>query len=142
LKTRTAYEALGGTFATHESFDALEPGAYLTGPVPRVHPERNFGRHGKVGPLLSPGGVVDDTIPEDQSLVLVTDRGLVVVAGCGHAGIVNTLEYALHRTSTTRVYAAIVLLGVLGTALFYLVSLIERFAVPWHVSLRGAAAGH
>jgi 7,8-dihydropterin-6-yl-methyl-4-(beta-D-ribofuranosyl)aminobenzene 5'-phosphate synthase len=107
FETRRAYEALGGTFVLHTSFGALEPGVYLTGPVPRAHPEKNYGRHGKVGPLLSPDGVVDDTIPEDQSLVIVTDRGLVVVAGCGHAGIVNTLEYALRSTSTTRVYAAV-----------------------------------
>ncbi len=107
FETRRAYEALGGTFVLHTSFDALEPGVYLTGPVPRAHPEKNYGRHGKVGSLLSPDGVVDDTIPEDQSLVIVTDRGLVVVAGCGHAGIVNTLEYALRAKNTTRVYAAI-----------------------------------
>ena len=107
LKTRAEYEALGGTFVIHESFDALEPGVYLTGPVPRAHPEKNYGRHGKVGPLLSPTGIVDDTIPEDQSLILATDHGLVLVAGCGHAGIVNTLEYALRQTKTARVYAAI-----------------------------------
>jgi NitT/TauT family transport system permease protein len=44
---------------------------------------------------------------------------------------------------TTRVFAAIVLLGVLGTALFYLIVLIERFVIPWHVSHRaGGAGGH
>jgi 7,8-dihydropterin-6-yl-methyl-4-(beta-D-ribofuranosyl)aminobenzene 5'-phosphate synthase len=42
----------------------------------------------------TPQGVVEDTIPEDQSLVLNTNRGLVVVTGCGHAGIVNILTYA------------------------------------------------
>jgi NitT/TauT family transport system permease protein len=42
---------------------------------------------------------------------------------------------------TTRVFAAIVLLGVLGTVLFYLVNLVERWVVPWHVSQRGAGAG-
>ena len=41
---------------------------------------------------------------------------------------------------TTRVFAAIVLLGVLGTVLFYLVNLVERLVVPWHVSQRGAGA--
>jgi NitT/TauT family transport system permease protein len=41
---------------------------------------------------------------------------------------------------TTRVFAAIVLLGVLGTVLFYLVNLVERWVVPWHVSQRGAGA--
>jgi NitT/TauT family transport system permease protein len=40
---------------------------------------------------------------------------------------------------TTRVFAAIVLLGVLGTVLFYLVNLVERWVVPWHVSQRGTA---
>jgi NitT/TauT family transport system permease protein len=40
---------------------------------------------------------------------------------------------------TTRVFAAIVLLGVLGTVLFYLVNLVERWVVPWHVSQRGVA---
>jgi len=39
----------------------------------------------------------------------------------------------------TRVFAAIVLLGALGTLFFYLVSLAERLAVPWHVSQRNEA---
>jgi NitT/TauT family transport system permease protein len=43
--------------------------------------------------------------------------------------------------NTTRVFAAIVLLGVLGTALFYLLVLIERFVIPWHVSHRTIGAG-
>jgi len=38
--------------------------------------------------------VVEDTIPEDQSLVLNTPEGLVVVTGCGHAGIINILTFA------------------------------------------------
>jgi 7,8-dihydropterin-6-yl-methyl-4-(beta-D-ribofuranosyl)aminobenzene 5'-phosphate synthase len=107
IATRREYEALGGAFVSHTTFDALESGVYLTGPVPRVHPEKNYGRHGKVGPLLSPGGIVEDTIPEDQSLVIVTAHGLIVVAGCGHAGMINTLEYALHSMNTTRIYAAV-----------------------------------
>lgn len=37
---------------------------------------------------------------------------------------------------TTREFAAIVLLGVIGTALFYIVDFFERLACPWHVSQR------
>jgi len=33
----------------------------------------------------TPSGLVEDNIPEDQSLVLNTSRGLVVLTGCGHA---------------------------------------------------------
>jgi 7,8-dihydropterin-6-yl-methyl-4-(beta-D-ribofuranosyl)aminobenzene 5'-phosphate synthase len=107
IATKREYEALGGTFVIHSSFDRLSPGVYLTGPVPRTHPEKNYGRKGKIGPLASPDGVIDDTVPEDQSLVIETDRGLVVVSGCGHAGIVNTFELAQHETRDDRVYAAI-----------------------------------
>jgi len=41
---------------------------------------------------------------------------------------------------TTSVFASIVLLGVLGTILFYLVNVIERLLVPWHISQRGTPA--
>ena len=35
----------------------------------------------------------EDTIPEDQSLFFDTKKGIVLVSGCGHAGLVNTLEH-------------------------------------------------
>jgi 7,8-dihydropterin-6-yl-methyl-4-(beta-D-ribofuranosyl)aminobenzene 5'-phosphate synthase len=44
--------------------------------------------------VQTPEGLIEDTVPEDQSLVLDTTQGLVVVTGCGHAGIVNILTYA------------------------------------------------
>jgi 7,8-dihydropterin-6-yl-methyl-4-(beta-D-ribofuranosyl)aminobenzene 5'-phosphate synthase len=46
-------------------------------------------------------------IPESQSLVIDTAQGLVVVSGCGHAGIVNTLEYARSSVRAAPVYAAL-----------------------------------
>ena len=36
----------------------------------------------------------------------------------------------------TSVFASIVLLGILGTVLFYLMNVIEHWLVPWHVSQR------
>lgn len=43
----------------------------------------------------------------------------------------------------TRVFAAIVLLGILGTVLFYAIVIAERFVIPWHISHRTTAgAGH
>jgi NitT/TauT family transport system permease protein len=35
---------------------------------------------------------------------------------------------------TARVFAAILVLGVMGVALFWLVTLAERLAIPWHAS--------
>ena len=91
LKTRADYAAAGLTFIEHDGAQQILPGVWLTGPVPRVHPERNWSGKGRV---RTPEGLVEDTIPEDQSLVFDTDRGLVILAGCGHAGIVNTVDYA------------------------------------------------
>jgi len=51
---------------------------------------------------------VDDVMLDDQSLVIdVENKGLVVVAGCAHAGIINTIKHAQKITETSRVYAVL-----------------------------------
>jgi len=40
---------------------------------------------------------------------------------------------------TPMVFATIILLSIIGLAVYYVVELIERFAIPWHVSQRIAA---
>jgi 7,8-dihydropterin-6-yl-methyl-4-(beta-D-ribofuranosyl)aminobenzene 5'-phosphate synthase len=91
LAIRKEYEATGGKFIEIDAGTNLFPGAWLTGPVPRKYPEHNWSDLGKV---LTPTGLVEDNIPEDQSLVLNTTKGLVVITGCGHAGVVNILTDA------------------------------------------------
>ena len=50
----------------------------------------------------------DPLILDDQALVLhVRGKGLVVLTGCGHAGIVNIVRYAQKLTGVDRVYAVI-----------------------------------
>ena len=91
LSVRDAYEATGAKLVEHPKAEALAPGVWLTGPVARRHPERNFPKSARI---VTPDGNIDDTIPEDQSLVVHTADGLVVVTGCGHAGIGNILAQA------------------------------------------------
>ena len=104
IATRKEYEATGGTFVEHDQAVELFPGAWLTGPVPRPFPERNWSVSGEV---VTPAGKVEDTIPEDQSLVLNTPQGLVLVTGCGHAGIINTLTFAEKEFPKTPVLAVV-----------------------------------
>ena len=104
LALRKEYEATGGKFVEHDGPAELFPGAWLTGPVPRPYPERNWSVTGKV---QTPAGLVEDNIPEDQSLVLNTNKGLIVVSGCGHAGVVNTLTFAEKEFPSTPVYALV-----------------------------------
>jgi 7,8-dihydropterin-6-yl-methyl-4-(beta-D-ribofuranosyl)aminobenzene 5'-phosphate synthase len=50
----------------------------------------------------------DPLVHDDQAVVLhVRDRGLVVLTGCGHAGIVNIVRYAKRLTGLDRVYAVL-----------------------------------
>ena len=104
IALKAPFEASGGTFAEVDKPTQIFPGAWLTGPVPRTHPERNWSGTSKV---KTPGGLVEDTIPEDMSLVLDTAQGLVAVSGCGHAGVVNTLEYARSTVRNAPVFAAL-----------------------------------
>jgi 7,8-dihydropterin-6-yl-methyl-4-(beta-D-ribofuranosyl)aminobenzene 5'-phosphate synthase len=104
IALKAAYEASGGTFIEHNEPVEIFPNVWLTGPVQRVHPERNWSGSRRV---KTPEGLVEDNIPEDMSLVIDTDQGLVLVSGCGHAGIINTLEYARRHIRQAPVHAAL-----------------------------------
>jgi 7,8-dihydropterin-6-yl-methyl-4-(beta-D-ribofuranosyl)aminobenzene 5'-phosphate synthase len=101
---RADYESTGGRFVELDEPRELFPGVWLTGPVPRVHPERNWNAAGRI---LTAQGPVEDDLPEDQALVLDTDRGLVAVFGCGHAGVVNTLTYARRVVREAPIHAVL-----------------------------------
>lgn len=104
LTVRKEYEDLGGRFVVYDAAKQIFPGAWLTGPVTRKYPERNWSGSLR---LKKPGGESEDNLPEDSSLVLDTERGLVVVSGCGHAGIINTLEQARKQVRAAPIHAAI-----------------------------------
>lgn len=104
IALKKEYEATGGKFVELDNAAEIFPGAWLTGPVPRKYPEHNWSSTGKV---QTPAGLVEDNIPEDQSLVLNTPEGLVVITGCGHAGIVNILTFAREQFPNEPVEAVI-----------------------------------
>ena len=104
LEVQREFEATGGVFIEYEGPAEIMPGVWLTGPVTRVHPERNWGGGTEV---FMPEGWVEDNIPESQSLVVITSKGLVVLSGCGHAGIINTIEHARREIVDAPAYAVI-----------------------------------
>lgn len=54
----------------------------------------------------------------------------------GNLGLGHVILLAQGQFDTPRVFAAILLLGVVGIVLFYAVDFLERWALPWHVSQR------
>jgi 7,8-dihydropterin-6-yl-methyl-4-(beta-D-ribofuranosyl)aminobenzene 5'-phosphate synthase len=91
---RAAIEAKHGLFDLSAEPREIRPGLVLTGTIPRPHdrdqklPKGNLMRQG--------GTLAVDTVPDEQSLVINTRDGLIVVTGCGHAGVVNTIEDVRH----------------------------------------------
>jgi len=75
----------------------------LTGPIPRQTSFEDTG-----GPFyLDPEARHVDPIEDDLALWVKTDEGLVVVVGCCHAGIVNTLDHVRRLSGTSRIRAVI-----------------------------------
>ncbi|MDM9631475.1 MBL fold metallo-hydrolase [Robiginitalea aurantiaca] len=104
LVTKEALEEDNVTFIVYSGQRELFPGVWITGPIQRIHDERNWSGNGKIE---TENGTIEDTIPEDQSLVIDTPEGYVLVSGCGHAGLVNTLEHIHANINKEAVFAII-----------------------------------
>lgn len=91
LQNKGKIKNLGINFVYHKNANQIFPGVWTTGQVPRVYDEKNWSKLGKM--INSSGDKVEDIIPEDQSLFFDTEDGIVLISGCGHAGIANTLEH-------------------------------------------------
>ena len=81
----------------------IKPGLWLTGEVPRKNNIEKLNPHYQVK-------VNDqfkiDPFKDDQSLIVETEKGLVVLLGCSHAGVINILKY-IDNNFTQEVYAII-----------------------------------
>lgn len=54
------------------------------------------------------GNWITDPFRDDQGLVIkLKGKGLVIISGCAHAGIINTVEYAKKTTGTDKVHAVL-----------------------------------
>jgi len=108
-------EAAGGVPLLAYNPVKVADGITTTGEVPRLTRFENV----KDFWTINNRSFVDDLMLDDQSLVIdVEEKGLVVLSGCAHSGIINTVKYAQKITGTSRVHA------VLGG--FHLISASEK----------------
>jgi len=101
--SREDLEAAGAIFDLSREFRTVAPGIILTGEVPRV---TDF-EIGDQGLYCDCSRQELDTTPDDQSLILETEKGLVLVLGCCHAGLVNTIEHVAYMTGRRDIFAII-----------------------------------
>ncbi len=85
----TGLASLGARLHLADGPTEIVPGLWSSGEIPRTTAFEDTG-----GPFYrDPGRLREDPIPDDQALYADTEQGLVVILGCGHAGVINTLEH-------------------------------------------------
>ncbi len=102
---KTGYlECLGAHFVFNTDFIEAAKGIFLTGEVPR---KTSFE---KPDPRLfseMDGKRVPDLFLDDQSLILASAKGWVVILGCAHSGMINTLHHVVDKTRNEKIYAVL-----------------------------------
>lgn len=101
---RKEYEKFGARFNLSKKPVRINENIMTTGEIPMVtdYEEIENNLFVKENDVLLP-----DPLADDLALIFDTEYGLIVILGCAHRGIVNTLRHAQKITGKELVYAAI-----------------------------------
>ena len=97
-------EILGASFIHSREPVQLSDHIMTSGEIPMVTD------YEEIDPVLyvkDGGELRPDELADDLALIINADFGLVVILGCGHRGIINTLLHARRLTGNEQVYAVI-----------------------------------
>jgi len=99
---RSDVESTGCTLLLASNPVTLVEGVMISGEIERkVEFEKAKGFR-----TVDDGVFKEDTMQDDQALIVNVDgKGLVVIFGCAHSGILNTVKYAQKVTEVSNVYA-------------------------------------
>jgi len=95
-------ETLGARFILKTDFHQVEEGMFLTGEIPRKTP---FEKPSTTLFTETDGKTSQDIFLDDQALVLDTPNGLILVLGCAHAGMINTVQHVIQKTGKEKFFA-------------------------------------
>ena len=107
--TQAAIDACGGRPVLHTGPLEIGPGLIATGAIPRLvdfeAPPTRIDTPNALIQLVD-GEMRPDAVHDDQALViLLGSDGIIVLTGCSHAGVINTVRYAMEVTGRERVVA-------------------------------------
>lgn len=103
--TRGFLEKMGAHFVLNIDFTEFEKGLYLSGEIPR---ETDF-EAGDLGKRygIRDGKVVPEIVLDDQSLIINTKGGILILLGCAHSGLINIINYAIKMTGEEKIFCII-----------------------------------
>lgn len=97
-------DRVGGKVEHVEEFVEIFGGIFLTGPIPRTEPYETPDPALKVE---KEGQLAEDLVEDDLALVVREEEGIVVVTGCAHSGLVNTVKFSLEKSGSDKVKAVL-----------------------------------
>ncbi len=97
-------EANGVTVRLESASVEIAPGIITTGDIPM---ETDFEMVEPMFFTMEAGKKIPDAIVDDKALILDTQKGIVVILGCAHRGIVNTMNHVAQLTGNSKIYAII-----------------------------------
>jgi 7,8-dihydropterin-6-yl-methyl-4-(beta-D-ribofuranosyl)aminobenzene 5'-phosphate synthase len=103
--SREQLAASGGRLIDTEGPTLVTDGVYVTGQVPRVSGFEDTGVAAYA--FLDEAMTSPDPIIDDQALFFRVPEGVVIVLGCGHAGLVNTMRYVAELLGEDRIFAVV-----------------------------------
>lgn len=102
-ETREAIHGGRCRFLPSRQSTEIAPGIRTTGEIPRQHLEEAISE-----PFYRDReGRAPDPLQDDQALFLETTQGSIILLGCAHAGIVNTLDHVQRLTCNKPIHAVI-----------------------------------
>jgi 7,8-dihydropterin-6-yl-methyl-4-(beta-D-ribofuranosyl)aminobenzene 5'-phosphate synthase len=96
--SRQALDTVQDRIVWTRSATEVVPGVWCTGEIPRLPVNEEI----PTGFFFDADCRAPDPIADDQALFIDTPNGLVVIAGCAHAGVVSTLDRVSALTGHTQ----------------------------------------
>ena len=100
-------ERLGASFHLSKKSIKITGEMITSGEIPLITDYEKVSSKKTQRLILENGNYKDDKILDDQAIFFRTKQGLIVITGCAHRGIINTLYHARKITGINQIYAVI-----------------------------------
>ena len=101
---KEAAETLGASFNLTKEPVWISENIVTSGEIPMIT------EYEKIDPVVyvrDKGELEPDPLWDDQALFLKSEKGLIIILGCAHRGIINTIRHAQKLTGLESIYAVI-----------------------------------
>lgn len=87
-----------------DTISEIMPGVFISGEIPRRNHFENTG-----GNFVIANGqdLLEDKLIDDMALFIDHPAGLIIISGCAHSGMINTIEYIQQKTGRSKIQAFI-----------------------------------